>query len=98
MRHARSTEECACSEATTTRRSGSAVRAAHSAASVEIEAVSSMWPCQVGGRSSSWPSHESVSSSSSVTAGDVFQSMPLAFIVAESSSARMPGCDAVIPK
>ena len=48
MRQARSTEECACSEATTTRRSGSAVRAAHSAASVEIEAVSSMWPCHVG--------------------------------------------------
>ncbi len=55
-----------------------------------------MWPCHSPGRPSSWPSHESVSSSSSVTAGEVRQSMPLAFIVAASSSARMPGCDAVI--
>ena len=96
MRQARSTEEWACSEATTTRRSGLAVRAAHNAASVEIEAVSSMWPCHVAGKPSSWPSHESVSSSSSVTAGEVRQSMPFAFIVAARSSARIPGCDAVI--
>ena len=54
MRQARSMDECACSEATTTRRSGSAVRAAHSAASVEVDAESSMWPCHVAGKSSNW--------------------------------------------
>ena len=91
-------DEWACSDATTTRRSGRTARAAHSAASVEVEAESSMCPCHVSGSPSSWHIHESVSCSSSVTAGDVRQSMPLRFSVAVSSSARMPGWEPVIEK
>jgi hypothetical protein len=52
-----SIDECVCSEQTTTRRSGSAARAAASADSVAIDAVSSMWPCHSDGRPSSCPSH-----------------------------------------
>ena len=48
-----SIDECVCSEQTTTRRSGIASRAAASAVSVAIDAVSSMWPCQLAGRPSS---------------------------------------------
>ena len=44
-----STDECACSEQTTTLRPVT-WRAAISAASVEVEAVSSMWPCQPVGQ------------------------------------------------
>ena len=45
MRAALSAAECACSEQTTTLRPV-VCRAAISAASVEVDAVSSMWPCQ----------------------------------------------------
>ena len=44
-RHAFSTDECACSEQTTTRAPGLAWRAAASAVIVAVEAVSSIWPC-----------------------------------------------------
>ena len=91
MRPARSTEECACSDATTTRRSG--LRAARGTERGERRGRGGVLDVTVplAGRPSSCPIHESVSSSSSVTAGDVRQSMPLAFSVAVSSSARMPG-------
>ena len=66
-------------------------RAAISAASVEVDAVSSMWPCQPAGRPSSCATQSQTSSSSSVEAGAVRQRKPTEFSVAASSSARIPG-------
>ncbi len=97
IRAAFSTEECACSEQTT-RRLPVASRAAASAASVDVEAVSSMWPCQPEGRPSSCASQSRATSSSSVEAGAVRQRKPTEFRVAASSSARIPGSDAVAGK
>ena len=45
-----STEECACSDATTTGLSGASSRAAARPTSVDVEAVSSMCPCQPAGK------------------------------------------------
>ncbi len=98
MRQAFSTEECACSEHTTTRRPGAASRAATSAAKVEVEAVSSMCPCQPSGRPSSCATQSTTCSSSSVSAGDVRHRNPTLLSVAAISSARMPGSSAVLAK
>ena len=92
-----STDECACSEQTTTFRPVTC-RAAISAASVEVDAVSSMCPCQPSGSPSSCRTQSTTRSSSSVDAGDARQSSATWFIVAASSSARMPGSDAVTAK
>ena len=97
-RHAFSTEECACSEQTTTRASGLAPRAAASAAIVPVDAVSSRWPCRPAGSPSSCASQSSVSSSSSCSAGEVRQRIPTWFRPAISSSARMPGSEPVFAK
>ena len=93
MRAAFSTDECACSEQTTTLRPVT-WRAAISAASVDVDAVSSMWPCQPSGRPSSCRTQSTVRSSSSVDAGDARQRSATWFSVAASSSARIPGSDA----
>ena len=87
-RHAFATDECACSEATTTRAPGFACRAAASATIVHVEAVSSMWPCRPSGSPSSCASQSSVTSSSSCSAGEVRQRIPTWFNPALSSSAR----------
>ena len=92
-----STEECACSEQTTTFRPV-ASRAVISAASVDVDAVSSMWPCQPSGSPSSCRTQSTVRSSSSVDAGDARQFSATWFRVAAISSARMPGSDAVTAK
>ena len=90
MRASFSTDECACSEHTTTLRPV-AWRAAISAASVEVDAVSSMWPCHSRGMPISWATQSSTVTSSSVEAGAVRQRIATEFRVAASSSARMPG-------
>ena len=92
-----STEECACSEQTTTLRPVT-WRAAMSAASVEVEAVSSMWPCQPSGRPSSCRTQSATRSSSSVEAGDARQTIATWFNAAASSSARIAGSDEVTAK
>ena len=97
MRAALSTDECACSEQTTTLRPVTC-RAAISAASVDVEAVSSMCPCQPSGSPSSCRTQSTVRSSSSVEAGEARQRIAFCCIAAASSSARIPGSDAVIAK
>ena len=64
-------------------------RAAASAASVHVDAVSSMCPCQPPGSPSSCASQSSVTSSSSCSAGDVRQRIPTWLSAAASSSARI---------
>ena len=98
MRAAFSTDECACSEQTTTLRPGRSPGRAASAASVEVEAVSSMCPCQPGGRPSSWATQSRTVTSSSVEAGEVRQRIATEFSVAASSSARIPGSEPVTAK
>ncbi len=93
-----SIDECVCSEQTTTRLSGSAVRAAASAVSVAIDAVSSIWPCQVAGRPRSCASQPMTCSSSSASAGPVRQRMPTWLSVAVSNSARIAGSEPVFGK
>ncbi len=75
-----------------------ASRAAISAASVEIDAVSSMWPCQPSGSPSSSAVQSRTSPSSSVEAGDVRHRIATEFRVAASSSARMAGSAALVAK
>ena len=65
---------------------------------VEVEAVSSICPCHPDGRPSSCASQSSVSSSSSVAAGEVAHPIALTFSVAISSSARIPGSEPVFAK
>ena len=55
------------------------VRAAASAASVEVEAVSSMWPCQSAGRPSSCATQRTATYSSSVPAGEARRGSRTAF-------------------
>jgi hypothetical protein len=74
------------------------VARAISAASVEVDAVSSMWPCHPSGSPSSCRTQSTVRSSSSVDAGDARQRIATWFSVAASSSARIPGSDAVTAK
>ncbi len=97
IRAAFSTDECACSEQTTTLRPVMC-RAAMSAASVDVDAVSSMCPCQPSGNPSSRRTQSTVRISSSVDAGDARQTSATWLSVAESSSARIPGSDAVTAK
>ena len=97
IRAALSTEECACSEQSTTP-SGRSTRAAASAARVDVDAVSSMWPWNPSGRPTSSRSQSIVSSSSSVAAGPVRQSIAFTLSAAASSSARIPGSEPVIAK
>ena len=85
----------ACSEATTTLRPV-VCRAAISAASVDVDAVSSMWPCQPSGSPSSCRTQSTTRSSSSVDAGEARQRIATWFSVAASSSARIPGSEAVV--
>ena len=92
-----STEEWACSEHTTTC-PPVAFRAAMSAASVEVDAVSSICPCQCPGSPSSWLTQSRTRPSSSVEAGEVRHRMATGLSAAASSSARMPGGDAVTEK
>ena len=68
MRAPFSTAECVCSEQTTSLRPVVS-RAAIIAASVAVEAVSSMWPCQPSGRPSSCAVQSSTTPSSSVDGG-----------------------------
>ena len=97
MRAAFSTDECACSEQTTTLRPV-AWRAAISAASVEVDAVSSMWPCQPAREAEQLGDPVEHVTSSSVEAGAVRQRIATGFSVAASSSARMPGSAAETAK
>ena len=97
IRAALSTEEWACSEQTTTFLPVTCFATMH-VASVDVDAVSSMCPCHPSGRPSSCASQSIVSSSSSVRAGEVRQRKPTLFSVATSSSARIPGSDAVVAK
>ncbi len=97
MRAPFSTEECACSEQTTTLRPV-ARRAAMRAASVDVEALSSMWPCHPRGMPISWATQSRTVSSSSVEAGAVRQRKPTELSVAASSSARIPGSAALTAK
>ena len=73
-------------------------RAAIIAVMVEVEAASSMWPCQPSGRPSSCATQSHTSPSSSVDAGEVRHRIATGFSAAASSSARIPGRDAVRPR
>ena len=75
-----------------------ASRAAITAASVEIEAVSSMCPCQPAGSPSSSAVQSSTTPSSSVEAGAVRHRIATEFSVAASSSARIAGSDELVAK
>ena len=68
------------------------------AAKVEVEAVSSMCPCQPLGSPSSSAVQSSTTASSSVDAGEVRHRIAIVFSVADSSSARIPGSDALVAK
>ena len=85
-----SIDEWACSEQSTTP-SGRRCRAAVRAARVEVDAVSSMWPWSPSGRPRSCRSQSSATSSSSVAAGEVRQSIAFTFSAAVRNSARIPG-------
>ncbi len=63
-----------------------------------MEAVSLIVPSNSDGRPSSSRSQPSATSSSSTTAGEVRQSIPLTFSAAASSSPRIPGPEPVIAK
>ena len=73
-------------------------RAAISAASVEVDAESSMWPCQPSGSPSSCATQSHTSPSSSVEAGAVRHRIATLLSAAASSSARIPGRDALVAK
>ncbi len=97
MRAALSAAEWACSEQTTTLRLV-VCRAAISAARVDVDAVSSIWPCQPSGSPINCATQSHTSSSSSVEAGAVRHRKPTEFSVAASSSARIPGSAPVTAK
>ncbi len=98
MRAAFSTDEWACSEQTTTPASGRSVRAAASAARVDVDAVSSMCPCHPAGSPSSWASHPAATYSSSVETGEACQRIATVFSAAARNSARMAGSDELVAK
>ena len=75
-----------------------ASRAAVSATSVEVEAVSVIIPNHEAGSPSAAASQRSTTCSSSVSAGQVFHSIPFALSAAATSSPRIPGAEPVIPK
>jgi hypothetical protein len=64
----------------------------------DIDAVSVVIPNQPSPRPSIWRSQSVTSCSSSVAAGDVFQSIAFTSSVAVSISARMPGTDDDVAK
>ncbi len=66
--------------------------------SVEVDAVSSMWPCQPVGSPSSSATQSSTTPSSSVEAGDVRQTIAFWLSVAARSSARIAGSELEMPK
>ena len=68
-------------------------RAAARARKVEVEAVSLMVPVNAEGRPTKLRSHPSVTSSSSVAAGELFQTMAFTLSAAARSSPRIPGPD-----
>ena len=68
------------------------------AASVPVDAVSSMCPCQPSGSPSSFAVQSSTTPSSSVAAGAVRHRNATEFKVAASSSARIPGGEAEVAK
>ncbi len=55
-------------------------------------------PKNRSGRPIHWRIQPSTTCSSSVDAGDDFQSMPLVFTAAVNASARMPGADPEVEK
>jgi hypothetical protein len=65
---------------------------------VEIEAVSSMCPCQSEGSPSSSATQSSTTPSSSVAAGAVRHRIAIEFRVAASISARIPASVALVAK
>ena len=65
---------------------------------MDVDAVSSMWPCQLRGSPSSSASQSTTRYSSSVAAGDVRQMNATWLSVAAMSSATIPGGDAVVAK
>ena len=77
---------------------GRSSRAAASAASVEVEAASSMCPWRPAGSPRSCASQSRVTCSSSVAAGEVSQDIAFTFSAATSSSARIPGREPVFAK
>ena len=97
MRAPLSSAECACSEPTATLRPV-AWRAAIIAAIVEVDAASSMWPCQPSGSPSSCAAQSHASPSSSVDAGEVRHRNAIGLSAAASISARIPGRDAELAK
>ena len=97
MRAPLSSAECACSEPTATLRPV-AWRAAIMAAIVEVDAASSMWPCQPSGRPSSCAAQSHTRPSSSVEAGAVRHRNAIGLSAAASSSARIPGREAELAK
>ena len=97
MRAALSAPECACSEQSTTSRPV-ASRAAMIAASVDVEALSSMCPCQPRGSPSSSAAQSSTTASSSVAAGAVRHRNATELSVAASSSARIAGSAELVAK
>ena len=92
-----SAAECAWSEQTIRSRPVVA-RAAMIAASVDVDAVSSMCPCQPLGSPSSCAVQSSTTASSSVAAGAVRHRNATELSVAVSSSARIAGSAAVLAK
>ena len=92
-----SSAECACSEPTATLRPVT-WRAAIMAASVEVEAASSIWPCQPPERPSSCATQSVTTPSSSVEAGDVRHRNATGFSAAASISARIAGREALAAK
>ena len=94
MRAPFSSAECACSEPTATLRPV-AWRAAIMAAIVEVEAASSMWPCQPSGSPSSCATQSHASASSSVEAGEVRHRNATGLSAAASISARIAGREAL---
>ncbi len=105
-----STDEWVCSEAYIRRRAwptsprrrasspGTASRAAARATRTDDEAVSWMTPKRPAGRPSICRSQSRTTSSSSVAAGELRQSMPFTLKAAESISPRMPGVEEEIAK
>ena len=75
-----------------------ASRAATHAANVDVEALSSMWPCQPDGRPRRSAAQSSTTPSSSVDAGAVRHRIAIELSVAASSSARIPGSAALVAK
>ena len=68
------------------------------AARVEVEALSSMWPCQPTGSPRRSATQSITTPSSSVAAGAVRHKNDTELSVAASSSARIPGSEALVAK